>query len=315
MKTAIVTGAAGFIGSHLSEKLLENGFKVIGIDCFTDYYSKKIKKNNMISFQNNKNFKLIESDLMEIDLISIIKESEFLFHEAAQPGVRASWGDQFDTYVKDNILVTQKILESAKEVKTLEKIVMASSSSVYGEQEGIMIENKTIPSPISPYGVTKLASENLGLTYASNYDLPVTSLRYFTVYGPRQRPDMAFTKFIKANLSGDKISIFGDGNQTRDFTYISDIIDANLECVKSEIHGNVLNIGGGKTYSIMDVLNIIENITDKNNKLIFLTKQKGDVFRTEADIKMASKIIGYKPKISLKEGLMKQIELIKKIIF
>ena len=315
MKTAIVTGAAGFIGSHLSEKLLENGFKVIGIDCFTDYYSKKIKKNNMISFQNNKNFKLIESDLMEIDLISIIKESEFLFHEAGQPGVRASWGDQFDTYVKDNILVTQKILESAKEVKTLEKIVMASSSSVYGEQEGIMIENKTIPSPISPYGVTKLASENLGLTYASNYDLPVTSLRYFTVYGPRQRPDMAFTKFIKANLSGDKISIFGDGNQTRDFTYISDIIDANLECVKSEIHGNVLNIGGGKTYSIMDVLNIIENITDKNNKLIFLTKQKGDVFRTEADIKMASKIIGYKPKISLKEGLMKQIELIKKNIF
>ena len=315
MKTAIVTGAAGFIGSHLSERLLENGFKVIGIDCFTDYYSKKIKKNNMISFQNNKNFKLIESDLMEIDLISIIKESEFLFHEAAQPGVRASWGDQFDTYVKDNILVTQKILESAKEVKTLEKIVMASSSSVYGEQEGIMIENKTIPSPISPYGVTKLASENLGLTYASNYDLPVTSLRYFTVYGPRQRPDMAFTKFIKANLSGDKISIFGDGNQTRDFTYISDIIDANLECVKSEIHGNVLNIGGGKTYSIMDVLNIIENITDKNNKLIFLTKQKGDVFRTEADIKMASKIIGYKPKISLKEGLMKQIELIKKNIF
>ena len=315
MKTAVVTGAAGFIGSHLSERLLENGFKVIGIDCFTDYYSKKIKKNNMISFQNNKNFKLIESDLMEIDLISIIKESEFLFHEAAQPGVRASWGDQFDTYVKDNILVTQKILESAKEVKTLEKIVMASSSSVYGEQEGIMIENKTIPSPISPYGVTKLASENLGLTYASNYDLPVTSLRYFTVYGPRQRPDMAFTKFIKANLSGDKISIFGDGNQTRDFTYISDIIDANLECVKSEIHGNVLNIGGGKTYSIMDVLNIIENITDKNNKLIFLTKQKGDVFRTEADIKMASKIIGYKPKISLKEGLMKQIELIKKNIF
>jgi nucleoside-diphosphate-sugar epimerase len=315
LKTAIVTGAAGFIGSHLSERLLENGFKVIGIDCFTDYYSKKIKKNNMISFQNNKNFKLIESDLMEIDLISIIKESEFLFHEAAQPGVRASWGDQFDTYVKDNILVTQKILESAKEVKTLEKIVMASSSSVYGEQEGIMIENKTIPSPISPYGVTKLASENLGLTYASNYDLPVTSLRYFTVYGPRQRPDMAFTKFIKANLSGDKISIFGDGNQTRDFTYISDIIDANLECVKSEIHGNVLNIGGGKTYSIMDVLNIIENITDKNNKLIFLTKQKGDVFRTEADIKMASKIIGYKPKISLKEGLMKQIELIKKNIF
>jgi UDP-glucose 4-epimerase len=312
LKTAIVTGAAGFIGSHLSEKLLGNGFKVIGIDCFSDYYSKEIKKNNMISFQNNKNFKLIENDLMKIDLISIIKESEFLFHEAAQPGVRASWGEQFDTYVKDNILVTQKILESAKEVKTLEKIVMASSSSIYGEQEGIMIENETIPSPISPYGVTKLASENLGLTYASNYDLPITSLRYFTVYGPRQRPDMAFTKFIKANLSGDKISIFGDGNQIRDFTFISDIIDANLKCMKSEIHGNVLNIGGGKTYSIMEILSTIEKITGIENNLIFTSEQKGDVKRTESDITKARKIIDYCPKIDVVEGLTSQISWMKK---
>jgi nucleoside-diphosphate-sugar epimerase len=315
MKTAIVTGVAGFIGSHLAEKLLQDNIQVIGIDCFTDYYSKEIKKDNLKGFENNENFKFIEEDLMKIDLIPIIKECEFLFHEAGQPGVRASWGSQFDTYVKDNILVTQKILESAKKVKTLEKIVMASSSSIYGEQEGMMVENKTIPSPISPYGVTKLASENLGLTYASNHDLPVTSLRYFTVYGPRQRPDMAFSKFIKANLNEEDISIYGDGNQIRDFTYVSDIVEANMSCMNSEIHANVLNIGGGKTHSIMDVLNIIENITDKNNKLIFLTKQKGDVFRTEADIKMASKIIGYKPKISLKEGLMKQIELIKKNIF
>jgi nucleoside-diphosphate-sugar epimerase len=314
LKTAIVTGAAGFIGSHLSEKLLENGFKVIGIDCFTDYYSKEIKKNNMISFQNNKNFKLIENDLMKIDLTSIIKESEFLFHEAGQPGVRASWGEQFDTYVKDNILVTQKILESAKEVKTLEKIVMASSSSIYGEQEGIMIENKTIPSPISPYGVTKLASENLGLTYALNYDLPITSLRYFTVYGPRQRPDMAFTKFIKANLSGDKISIFGDGNQIRDFTFISDIIDANLKCMESDIHGNVLNIGGGKTYSIIEVLKKIENITGEKNKISFTGKQKGDVKRTEANIENAIRTIHYSPKITLNDGLEKQILWIKDIL-
>jgi UDP-glucose 4-epimerase len=249
---------------------------------------------------------------MKIDLISIIKESEFLFHEAAQPGVRASWGEQFDTYVKDNILVTQKILESAKEVKTLEKIVMASSSSIYGEQEGIMIENETIPSPISPYGVTKLASENLGLTYASNYDLPITSLRYFTVYGPRQRPDMAFTKFIKANLSGDKISIFGDGNQIRDFTFISDIIDANLKCMKSEIHGNVLNIGGGKTYSIMEILSTIEKITGIENNLIFTSEQKGDVKRTESDITKARKIIDYCPKIDVVEGLTSQISWMKK---
>ena len=312
MKTAIVTGAAGFIGSHLAEKLLENGFKVIGVDCFTDYYSKEIKKNNMMSFQNNKNFKLIEEDLIKLDLTPIIKECEFLFHEAAQPGVRASWGKQFDTYVKDNILVTQKILESAKEVKTLEKIVMASSSSIYGEQEGVMVEGKTIPRPISPYGATKLASENLGMIYALNYDLPVTSLRYFTVYGPRQRPDMAFTKFIKANLSGDEISIFGDGNQIRDFTFISDIIDANLKCMESNIHGNVLNIGGGKTHSVIEILSIIEEITGLKNKLIFTSEQKGDVKRTESDITNAKKIINYFPKINVFEGLTNQIDWMKK---
>lgn len=307
-----MTGVAGFIGSHLAERLLTNGFKVIGVDCFTDYYSKKIKKNNMISFQNNKNFKFIEEDLMKLDLTPIIKACEFLFHEAAQPGVRASWGKQFDVYVKDNILVTQKILESAKEVKTLEKIVMASSSSIYGEQEGIMIENETIPNPISPYGVTKLASENLGLTYATNHDLPVTSLRYFTVYGPRQRPDMAFTKFIKANLSGDEILVFGDGNQIRDFTFISDIIDANLKCMESKIHGNVLNIGGGKTYSIIEILSMIEEITGLTNKLIFTSKQKGDVKRTESDITNAKKIIDYFPKINVFEGLTNQIKWMKK---
>ncbi len=314
MKTAIVTGVAGFIGSHLAEKLLQNNIQVIGIDCFTDYYSKEIKKDNLKGFENNKNFKFIEEDLLKLDLVPIFKKSQILFHEAAQPGVRASWGSQFDTYVKDNILVTQKILESAKEVKTLEKIVMASSSSVYGDQEGMMVENKTIPSPISPYGVTKLASENLGLTYASNHDLPVTSLRYFTVYGPRQRPDMAFTKFIKANLSGDKISIFGDGNQIRDFTFISDIIDANLKCMESDIHGNVLNIGGGKTYSIIEVLKKIENITGEKNKISFTGKQKGDVKRTEANIEKAIRTIHYSPKMILDDGLEKQILWIKDIL-
>lgn len=314
MKTAIVTGVAGFIGSHLAERLLENDLQVIGIDCFTDYYSKEIKKNNLSGFQNNKNFKFIEQDLMEMDLTSIFKKSKFLFHEAAQPGVRASWGNQFDTYVKDNILVTQKILESAKESKTLEKIVMASSSSVYGEQKGMMIENETIPKPISPYGATKLASENLGLIYASNYNLPITSLRYFTVYGPRQRPDMAFSRFIQANLKQNEIKIYGDGNQSRDFTFISDIIDANIQASKSSLHENVLNIGGGSVNSVNQVISTIENITGIKNKVIFKQSQKGDVFRTEASIKMASQTIDYKPKISLKEGLEKQVEWIKKYI-
>lgn len=309
MKTAIVTGVAGFIGSHLAERLLTENYKVIGIDCFTDYYSKKIKKNNL-SILKNKNFTFLEQDIIEMDLTPIIEKSEFIFHEAAQPGVRASWGNQFHTYVKDNILTTQRILEASKKSKNLEKIVMASSSSVYGEQEGIMIENKTIPKPNSPYGATKLASENLGLLYASNYRVPITPLRYFTVYGPRQRPDMGFFKFIEANLLGKEITVYGDGKQIRDFTFISDIIDANLKCMESQTHGNVLNIGGGKTYSVIEVLNKIESITGKKNKLNFIDEQKGDVKRTEACIDRAIKEISYSPKISLNEGLEKEISWI-----
>lgn len=310
MDTVIVTGAAGFIGSHLVQRLLKEKYKVIGIDCLTDYYPIEIKKNNLDKLKNE-NFTFLEQDITEMELISIFNKSKFLIHVAAQPGVRASWGNQFDTYVKDNILATQKILESAKESKSLQKIVMASSSSIYGEQEGVMIEDVTVPKPNSPYGATKLASENLGLIYSSNYDLPITSLRYFTVYGPRQRPDMAFFRFIKANLLGEEMTIFGDGKQIRDFTFISDIIDANLNCMKSEIHGNVLNIGGGKTYSVRDVLNKIEIITGKKNKLIFAEKQKGDVKRTEACIDKAIETISYSPKISLNEGLEKQISWIK----
>ena len=307
----VVTGVAGFIGSHLAEKLLEKNFNVIGIDCFTDYYSKETKKNNLQSLQNNENFEFVEQDIMKADLISILKKSKFLFHQAAQPGVRASWGSQFQTYVKDNILATQKILESAKETNTLKKIIMASSSSIYGEQEGIMKENETIPKPVSPYGATKLASENLGIIYATNYNLPITSLRYFTVYGPRQRPDMAFFRFIKSNLNEEDITIFGDGNQVRDFTFVSDIVNANISTMKSETHGNVLNIGGNKTYSIIEVLSKIEEITGLKNKLIFTSKQKGDVKRTEADIANAKQIISYSPIISLDEGLKKQISWIK----
>ena len=311
MKTAIVTGVAGFIGSHLAERLLKEKFKVIGIDCFTDYYSKSIKNNNLKTNLNDKNFTFLEQDIMEMDLISIFNQSEYLFHEAAQPGVRASWGSQFGIYVKDNILTTQKILESAKETKTLEKIVMASSSSIYGEQEGVMKENETIPNPISPYGATKLASENLGLIYASNFKLPVTSLRYFTVYGPRQRPDMAFSKFIQANLNQNKITIYGNGNQSRDFTFISDIVNANILASKSSIHGNVLNIGGGSIHTIKEVISIIENITKIKSQIIFEPMQKGDVLKTESDITNAKRNIGYDPKISIDDGIEKQIQYIK----
>ncbi|MDE1840485.1 MAG: NAD-dependent epimerase/dehydratase family protein [Thaumarchaeota archaeon] len=307
----MVTGAAGFIGSHLAERLLKDKFRVIGIDCFTNYYSKDIKQKNLETCLQNENFTFIEDDLMDVDLATIFKKSKLLFHEAAQPGVRSSWGKEFDTYVKDNIQVTQRILEIAKDVKTLEKIVMASSSSIYGNQPGKMSED-TLPRPVSPYGVTKLASENLGFVYAQNFNLPVTSLRYFTVYGPRQRPDMAFTRFIRANLEGSKITIYGNGSQSRDFTFVSDIVDANILVSESKIHGNALNIGGGSVHTIKEVIKMIENTTGVESKIVFEPPQKGDVLKTESNIEKASKILRYKPNIMLKKGLIEQVNWFKK---
>ena len=312
-KTAIVTGVAGFIGSNLAERLLKEKYEVIGIDCFTDYYSKKIKLKNLSNFIKNKEFNFIEEDLISVDFDSLFKKDTVLFHEAGQPGVRASWGQQFETYVKDNILVTQRILESAKKMNNLKKIVMASSSSIYGNQEGIMEENSTLPKTISPYGATKLAAENLGYLYYENFGLPVTSLRYFTVYGPKQRPDMAFFKFIMANLSEEKIELFGDGSQKRDFTFISDIVEANIKTLENDVEGEILNVGGGSVRSIKEVLDIISRETGKDNKIIFKNKEKGDVQKTEANVKNIEKKLNFKPKIMLEKGLPLQIEWLKTI--
>lgn len=306
MKTAIVTGVAGFIGSHLAEKLIENKINVIGIDCFTDYYSKEIKIKNISNLVKNKNFSLVEKDIIDFDLSNIIKKSQYLFHEAAQPGVRASWGRQFEVYVKNNIMTTQKILESAKKEKCLDKIILASSSSVYGNQEGAMNEDNTLTRPVSPYGATKLATENLGNIYAENFDLPIISLRYFTVYGPKQRPDMAFSKFFKSNINGNEIEIFGDGAQIRDFTYISDVIEANILAMNSLCKTGIFNIGGGSVHSINEILDMIEKITGKENIIKNKAKQKGDVFRTEANIVKAKKILNYNPKVAIEKGLEKQ---------
>ncbi len=305
-----MTGVAGFIGSSLAEKLLKENFKVVGIDCFTDYYSKNIKKKNLTNCLKNEHFTFIQKNILELDLEPIIKNSQFLFHQAAQPGVRASWGKQFKIYVKDNIMTTQKILESAKKEKNLEKIVLASSSSVYGNQEGKMIEESTLTKPVSPYGATKLAAENLGNLYAENFDLPVISLRYFTVYGPRQRPDMAFSKFIRSNISNKEIEVFGDGNQIRDFTYISDIVEANILSMNSSSKSGIFNIGGGSIHSVNQILEMIKNITGNENIIKFKPKQNGDVFKTESDIEKARKNLNYSPKINIKKGLENQFQWI-----
>lgn len=311
METVLITGVAGFIGSHLAEKLLEQKYRVIGIDSFTNFYSKNIKKNNLNFCLKHENFSFINKDLTEIDLLPFLNKSKYLFHLAAQPGTRNSWGLQFGTYVKENILVTQRILEYAKISNSLQKIIVASSSSVYGEQNGKMNEENTRTFPISPYGVTKLSAENLCMVYAKNFNLPITSLRYFTVYGPRQRPDMAFMRFILSALTKNKITIYGDGNQSRDFTYIDDVITASISSMNDKSANEIFNIGGGFVISVNDILEKLKDILTIELDISYEPKQKGDVLHTESDISKAAKLIQYHPKIKINEGLELQVNFVK----
>ncbi len=302
---ALVTGVAGFIGSHLAEGLLKLGWEVRAIDSFTDYYSRKIKENNLKNLKENKNFSFQEGNLLELDLKKTLEGIDYLFHLAAQPGVRKSWGKNFGIYIRDNIAVTQRLLEEVKEFP-LKKFILASSSSVYGESPLPMREDNVLR-PISPYGITKLASEGLGYLYYKAYKMPVITLRYFTVYGPRQRPDMAFHRFIKALLNDKEITIYGDGNQTRDFTYISDAVEATIKAAWSEVTGEIINIGGGAQVTVNETLKILEEITNKKIKIRYIEKQKGDVLHTSANISKAKKLLNYQPKVKLREGLEKEV--------
>ncbi len=295
---ALVTGCAGFIGSHLVDKLLEQGYKVIGIDCFTDYYSRNIKEANLTNALKNKNFTLIEDDILNM---AKFPEVDYIFHEAAQAGVRASWGTSFEIYSRNNIDATQKMLEFYKDVN-IKRFVYASSSSVYGDSELPMQEDSVLK-PVSPYGVTKLAAEHLCYLYCKNYEVPTVSLRYFTVYGPRQRPDMAIHKFVKAIFNGDEITVFGDGSQTRDFTFVDDAIEANILAAESDSVGEVFNIGGGSRISVNDLVTEIEKIVGNKARMKYIEKQKGDVLDTWADVSKAKEELNWKSKIGISEGL------------
>lgn len=295
---ALVTGCAGFIGSHLVDALLGRGYNVIGIDLFSDYYPRTIKEANISNALRDNKFELIEADILELDHFPYV---DFVFHEAAQAGVRASWGKNFEIYTRNNIAATQKMLEFYKDLE-LKKFVYASSSSVYGDSELPMRENSTLR-PVSPYGVTKLAGENLCYLYWKNYKVPIVSLRYFTVYGPRQRPDMAIHKFINAISKGTEIAIFGDGMQTRDFTFIDDVIEANVLAADTDLVGEVFNIGGGSRISVSELIEKIEKLTGKNAKRDYKGKQKGDVKDTWADVRKAEEMLNWKPRIDINEGL------------
>ncbi len=307
--TVIVTGCAGFIGSNLVERLLEKGYDVVGIDCFTDYYSRKIKERNVSGFVDEITF--IEKDILDVD-VAIIKDVDVIFHLAAQAGVRASWGEEFEIYTRNNILTTQRLLEACKKYGIV-KFVYTSSSSVYGNVNELPMREDMYPKPFSPYGVTKLAAENLCELYRMNFGIPAISLRYFTVYGERQRPDMAFHRFIRAMMDGREIVIYGDGKQTRDFTYVGDVVDATIKAAESDAVG-VFNIGGGSRVELIEAVREIERAVGVEAKIRFEGAKKGDVRDTYADITKAKEELGYKPRVKLGEGIRREVEWIEENI-
>ncbi|MGH7799031.1 MAG: NAD-dependent epimerase/dehydratase family protein [Thermodesulfobacteriota bacterium] len=306
----LVTGVAGFIGSHLSERLLKEGFQVIGVDSFLDYYPKKIKENNLNGLVSDNKFTFIEGSIFELNLKGILKGVDAIFHQAAIPGVRASWGKEFNKYIENNILGTQVLLEACKDAK-IKKFIYASSSSVYGDADELPIKETSATKPVSPYGVSKLAGEHLATLYYKGYDISTVSLRYFTVYGPRQRPDMGFHKFITAVLLGREIEIYGTGEQTRDFTFIDDAVEANLQAFIKGKNGDVYNVGGGSRITLIEAIKIIEEIAGRKASLKYIEHQKGDAQHTYADISKAKRDFGYNPKVGIYEGLKRHYDWLK----
>ncbi|TDA70351.1 MAG: NAD-dependent epimerase/dehydratase family protein [Clostridia bacterium] len=316
---ALVTGAAGFIGSHLCERLLEDGWEVVGLDSFEDYYPRAYKERNIAGFRDNPRFRLLEANILDLDkglgdttdlrpsLEQLLSEVDYVFHQAAQAGVRASWGKSFEVYVRNNVLATQLLLEVCKGKENIKRFIYASSSSVYGDTDQLPMREDAVCRPVSPYGVTKLAAEHLCYLYWKNFQVPTVSLRYFTVYGPRQRPDMAFYKFIRAALEGKEIETYGDGQQTRDFTYVSDIIEANLLALNAP-PGEVFNIGGGSRVTLTQVLEALKEILSDGVRIRQAETQKGDVRHTWACLDKARSVLEYQPRVPLKDGVAKEVQ-------
>lgn len=308
----LVTGVAGFIGSNLAHELLCRGIDVVGIDSITDYYDPAVKWANLARLKQPA-FDFVQGDLNLLDLGSLIDDSiEVVFHLAGQPGVRKSWGEGFASYTRANVEATQRILEAALGRSQQMKFIYASSSSIYGEAETYPTTESALPKPFSPYGVTKLAGEHLVSLYSANYGLPATSFRFFTVYGPGQRPDMAFTRFLRAADTGEEIVVYGSGEQIRDFTYVGDIVDALIRAglTDSDIP-RVMNLSGGASVSVLDVLTTIAEIVPRSLNVRKAQPARGDVFRTGGDSSLARRSLGWTPSVSLREGLGKQYEWVR----
>ena len=299
---ALVTGGAGFIGSHLSERLLGHGADVVAIDCFTDYYPRALKERNLSSLRGRDRYRFVESSLASADLAAILEGVTHVFHLAAQAGVRKSWGRDFQLYTQLNVDATQILLEACVG-RPLERVVYASSSSVYGDDVALPMKEDALPQPLSPYGVTKLAAEHLCQLYHVNHGVPTVSLRYFTVYGPRQRPDMGFHRFFSAVLDGRPVMQYGDGLQTRDFTFVADAVTATAAAAVQGIPGRVYNIGGGSRVSLLEVFDLIRRVSGRPVTIEHQPAQKGDMRDTYADTSRARVDLGFIPAVSLEKGL------------
>jgi len=302
----LVTGVAGFVGSHLAEALLAQGDEVIGIDAYTSYYNLEQKRENVRRLKKYRYFRMIEIDLRTAPLQEFVDGCEIVYHQAAQPGVRASWG-AFPSYVEHNVLATQRLLEAARAAQ-VRKFVFASSSSIYGNAASYPTRETDVPRPHSPYGVTKLSAEYLVRLFGENWGLPTVALRYFTVYGPGQRPDMAMHRLIESAFFGRRFPLFGDGSQIRDFTYVSDIVAANLRAAETEIApGGVFNVAGIHSIDMASLIDLVGELTGHAVNVQQLPEQAGDVARTGGDITQARKILGWEPTTDIRTGLIQQI--------
>lgn len=305
---AMVTGAAGFIGSHLCERLLAEGSEVVAVDSVTDYYDEAQKRDNLSALDKDSSCELLLEDGASPTCLSRLADVDVVFHLAGQPGVRLSWDQNFATYVERNIMLTQQLLERARAV-TLPRFVYASSSSVYGNQPSYPVDELAVPRPYSPYGVTKLAAEHLCSLYAHNYGLSTVSLRFFTVYGPRQRPDMAFSKFIRNALKDQPVTITGDGSAIRDFTYVSDIVDALLLSARAEVAaGSVYNTCGRESINVSGTIEVLSEVLGRQVETDHVDPVPGDVQQTGGTSTLAERELGWEARTSLREGLEAQVE-------
>jgi UDP-glucose 4-epimerase len=304
-RACLVTGVAGFIGSTLAQRLLQDGHTVVGVDALTDYYAPELKRRNLGELLGRPGFSFYEENLLSANLGERLRDIDVVFHLAAQPGVRKSWGGTFATYLDNNVAATQRLLEAVRDLP-ISRFVFASSSSVYGTATELPVHETTLPRPISPYGVTKLAAEHLCGVYTQAFGVPAVSLRYFTVYGPRQRPDMAFNRFVKAILEGDAIELYGDGEQTRDFTFVADAVAATVAAADADLDGDkgrVYNVGGGSQVTVNHVIELLERITGKRARISRQPAQPGDARDTFADCSAARADLGYRPSVALDTGL------------